>query len=84
MNNKEILIKQLLYRSLHRGCKETDILLGKFASANVENFDDQKLNLYQNFIIEDDMEIYDWILRATPTPPQYLKLVEEIQKFHKL
>ena len=45
--NKEILIKQLLYRSKHRGCKETDILLGKFAEEKITNFSDEKLNLYQ-------------------------------------
>ena len=83
-NTKELLIKKLLYRSIHRGCKETDILLGNFAIASVESFNDSKLALYQNFISEDDMEIYDWILRAKTTPEKYQSLVTEIQKFHNL
>jgi len=83
-NNKELLIKKLLYRSIHRGCKETDILLGNFAIARTESFDNSKLELYQNFIGEDDMEIYDWLLRAKATPTKYQNLVIEIQEFHDL
>ena len=30
MTNKEILKKQIIYRSTHRGSKEMDILLGNF------------------------------------------------------
>ena len=58
---KEILIKQLLYRSNHRGCKETDILLGKFFNSEFKNFSDEKLNLYNQFISQDDALIYDWL-----------------------
>jgi antitoxin CptB len=83
-SDKELLIKKLLYRSIHRGCKETDILLGNFAIARTESFDDSKLDLYQNFISEDDLEIYDWILRAKTTPKEYQSLVTEIQEFHNL
>ena len=83
-DNKKLLIKKLLYRSIHRGCKETDILLGNFAIARTESFDDLKLKLYQDFITEDDMEIYDWLLRAKITPEKYQNLVIEIQQFHNL
>lgn len=82
--NKEILIKQVLYRSTHRGCKETDILLGKFAEAKVLEFNDEKLNLYHSFIEEDDMMIYDWILSKLDFPQKYSDLIEEIRKYHNL
>ena len=81
---KEILIKQLLYRSSHRGCKETDILLGKFIAEKITEFDDIKLNLYNKFIEEDDLLIYDWILQKIAAPEQYYTLIEDIQVFHKL
>lgn len=82
--NRELLIKQVLYRSTHRGCKETDILLGKFAEAKIAEFDDEKLNLYHNFIEEDDMMIYDWILSKADFAEKYLGLIEEIRDFHDL
>jgi len=36
MINKEILKKQIIYRSKHRGTKEMDILLGKFTNKGIE------------------------------------------------
>jgi antitoxin CptB len=78
------MIKTLLYRSLHRGCKETDILLGLFAKKKVVDFSDEELNLYASLVLEDDVLIYDWILQKIPTPNQYQKLVQSIRKFHNL
>ena len=82
--NKEILIKQVLYRSQHRGCKETDILLGKYIVEKINEFDDEKLDLYQTFINEDDFAIYDWILNKMNVPEEYFGLVVEIREFHDI
>lgn len=82
--NKEILIKQVLYRSQHRGCKETDILLGKYIVEKINEFDDEKLDLYQKFINEDDLAIYDWILSRLNIPEEYVGLVVEIREFHDI
>jgi antitoxin CptB len=84
MKNKELLIKTLLYRSLHRGCKETDILLGRFAQNQITNFSDAELEIYSKMVLEDDVFIYDWILQKIPTPNQYQNLVWSIRKFHNL
>jgi antitoxin CptB len=82
--DKEIFIKQLLYRSMHRGCKETDILLGKFIVDKILEFNDDKLQLYQNFIDEDDLMIYEWILNKSNIPEQYVEMVDEIRTFHNI
>ncbi len=81
---KNILIKQLLYRSNHRGCKETDILLGRFFNQKNQDFSLQDLQLYDKFISEDDMLIYDWILGKITPSSQYEKLIIEIRQFHNL
>ncbi len=83
-DNKELLIKTLLYRSLHRGCKETDILLGLFAKNKIADFNDEELELYSKLVLEDDVFIYDWILQKIPVPNQYQNLVQSIRQFHKL
>ena len=84
MLDREIIIKTLLYRSLHRGCKETDILLGIFAKDKVANFNNEELQLYSELISEDDVFIYDWILQKTPVPEKYQTLIENIRQFHDL
>lgn len=76
---REILLRKIMYRSLHRGCKETDIILGNYAKASAQNFDDEKLALYHDFLDESDAEIYDWILDKIAVPVRYQELVTEIK-----
>ncbi len=82
-NNREILLKKSLYRSVNRGCKETDILLGEFAKAKINDFNQEQLLIYKDFIEEDDLEIYDWILGKKNIPKKYKNLIEQISGFHK-
>ena len=60
MINKEILKKQIIYRSTHRGSKEMDLLLGNFVKKNINNLDIVELkDLEKLLFIEDDI-IYKW------------------------
>ena len=48
MTNKDILKKQIIYRSTHRGTKEMDLLLGNFTKKNINIFNDSELNDLNN------------------------------------
>ena len=43
MTNKEILKKQIIYRSTHRGFKEMDLLLGNFVKKYINNLGESDL-----------------------------------------
>jgi antitoxin CptB len=77
-------LKKIIYRAVHRGCKETDFLLGDFFVANKNNLSELGLDLCEKFLNEDDMLIYDWILEKIPTEIIYQSLIEKIRKFHGL
>ncbi len=64
-------IKRLIYQSTHRGCKETDLLLGDFAVAHLANLSEQEVDLYEQFILENDWDIYAWLTGTSPLPPHY-------------
>jgi antitoxin CptB len=81
---KEILLKQLHYRSNYRGCKETDILLGKFFNEKFREFNDLQLETYRRFIEEDDMLIYDWILGNIAFKDEYESIIAKIRSFHDI
>jgi len=76
------LRRQLFYRSLHRGCKETDFLIGEFAKAKLDEISDPQL--FGEFLEEDDTKIYDWILAKDEVPEYYRELVYSIRDFHKI
>ena len=60
MTNNEILKKQIIYRSAHRGSKEMDILLGNFVKEHIDDFSDDDLkNLEQILFLEDEI-LYRW------------------------
>ena len=63
MQNKKNLIKQIIYRSSHRGSKEMDLLLGNFVKKYINVFDDKDLSdLYELLSIEDEI-IYKWYFK---------------------
>ena len=60
MINREILKKQIIYRSTHRGTKEMDMLLGKFVEENINSLrEDDLINLNQILNLEDET-LYNW------------------------
>tara|TARA_B110000014_G_C19827073_1_gene428955 strand:- start:50 stop:304 length:255 start_codon:yes stop_codon:yes gene_type:complete len=61
MTNKEILKKQIIYRSTHRGTKEMDILLGSFVKKNINSFEDFELIELNNLMKTDDEILRKWI-----------------------
>ena len=62
--------KRLLYRSVYRGNKENDILLGQFARAHIAEFDAAELDQYERLLETGDNEIFDWVAGKAPVPPE--------------
>ena len=63
MKNNEILKRQIIYRSTHRGSREMDILLGNFVKKHIDEFNDSELkDLKQLLFIEDEI-IYNWYFK---------------------
>ena len=62
MTNNEVLKKQIIYRSTHRGFKEMDLLLGGFVKKNIEKFDSKDLNDLDKLLSLEDEIIYKWYL----------------------
>ena len=62
--------KRLLYRSVYRGNKENDILLGQFARAHIAEFDATELDQYERLLSAGDNDIYDWVARKADPPAE--------------
>ncbi len=63
--------KRLLYRSIHTGMKETDILLGGFARRHLPTFGDRQLELYERILEAGDPRIYAWLSGREAVPSSY-------------
>lgn len=64
----EIRRKRLRFRSWHRGTRELDLLLGRFADAHLGRMSPDQLDLYEALLGKPDPEIYRWISGEEPPP----------------
>ena len=53
--------KRLLFRSWHRGTREMDLLLGRFAERNLATFSRRQVDLYEALLEYSDNDLYDWM-----------------------
>ena len=60
MTNNEILKKQIIYRSTHRGSKEMDLLLGNFVKRYIDSFNEKELKELNKIICLEDEVIHKW------------------------
>ena len=60
MTNKDILKKQIVYRSMHRGSKEMDLLLGNFVKRYINEFTNADLKDLEELLFIEDEVIYKW------------------------
>jgi antitoxin CptB len=68
-SSSEIRRKRLSFRSWHRGTRESDLILGRFADAHMAGFDEVQLDRYEALLDCSDADIFDWVTgRVAPAP----------------
>ena len=65
MVNKEILKKQIIYRSTHRGSKEMDLLLGNFVKKHIDELNESELKDLAKLLFIEDEVIYKWYIKKS-------------------
>ena len=76
----KVVRKRLLIRSWRRGTKELDLILGQFSDKNLKKLKMSELNLYEQFLSNDDHLIYNWIFSKKESPVIFQSLIEQIQE----
>ena len=58
----------MIFRALHRGTKECDVLLGGFVQRNIGTFDATELDELEAILEMPDVDLTDWLngRRAVP------------------
>jgi antitoxin CptB len=74
--------KRLLYRSVYRGNKENDILLGQFARAHIAELSEAELDQYERLLSASDNDIYDWVAgKAVPPAESDTAVLRKLMAF---
>lgn len=78
METHEHRLKRLQMRSMRRGIKEMDIILDRFARANLAGMTDADLSLYDAMLEENDHDLYQWVTGQVSAPDPYGGLIAQI------
>ena len=71
--------KRLYMRSIRRGIKEMDLILTAYADARLGQMGPEALTLYDQFLGENDHDLYQWVTGQVASPVEYGSLVHDIQ-----
>jgi antitoxin CptB len=63
--------RKLLFRCWHRGMREMDLIMGRFADATIEHLTDDELAQFEHLMEAPDPEILAWITGEAAVPPDY-------------
>ena len=63
--------RKILFRCWHRGMRETDLIMGRFADHAIEKLDDSELNELERLIELPDREILGWVIGEIAVPADF-------------
>lgn len=63
--------RRALYRSWRRGTREMDLLMGRFADAEIDVLSDDELAVFEDLIEVQDRDLFSWISGTAETPETY-------------
>lgn len=81
LEEKNLLIKKLVFRSKYMGCKENTMLFASFAKSNLENLSEMDLILYHELIKTDDETLFGWICGKLKIPRKFTEIITKIRNF---
>ena len=76
--------KKLIFRAWHRGTREMDLLLGRFADEHVAAFSSGQIERLEALLEEGDPDLYNWATGREPIPAEVDTDVMRLLKDHVL
>jgi antitoxin CptB len=75
--------RRLLYRLWHRGTREMDLIMGRFADAAIGELTDAEIAELEVLAEVPDPELYAWVTGERPVPPNYdIAVFRHLRDFH--
>lgn len=77
--------KRAAYRAAHRGTKEMDHLMGRYADAHLPSMDEAALTRFEELLAIPDPELQTWLLAPSmPEGTAFEFLIADMRRFHGL
>ena len=77
--------KRALYRAQHRGTKEMDWMIGRYATAQLDDMSIAALGAFESFLEVGDPTLNAWLLDPSScSEVQFAGLIDDIRRFNSL
>jgi antitoxin CptB len=75
--------KKILFRAWHRGMREMDLIMGRYAEASLDTMTDVELDIFELLIEAPDRDLLAWITDREATPVNYnTDVFKALKAFH--
>ena len=75
--------RRALFRAWHRGMREMDILLGKFADASLAAMSEAEMDEFEVILDAIDRDLLAWLTGEAPLPQEYdTPVMRKLMEFH--
>ncbi len=75
--------RRLLFRAWHRGIKEMDIVMGRFADAHIGTFTDEDMVALEALMTVPDQQMFACVLGAEAPEPEFdTPMFRRLRDFH--
>jgi antitoxin CptB len=75
--------RKLLFQSWHRGIREMDLIMGRFANEEIDSLVGQELDDFERLTEVPDQELLAWVTGEQATPTEYDTVVfRRMRDFH--
>lgn len=75
--------RRILFRAWHRGTREMDLLMGRFADSELAGLSETELADLEGLLEAQDRDVFDWLSGAAAVPADYdTPLFRRLLAFH--
>ncbi|WP_371346186.1 succinate dehydrogenase assembly factor 2 [Ancylobacter sp. IITR112] len=74
--------RRILYRSWHRGTREMDLLMGRFADACIGELSEEEVADFERLIEVEDPDLFGWLGSGVPSPDFDTPVFHRFRQFH--
>jgi antitoxin CptB len=75
--------RRILFRAWHRGLREMDLIMGRFADAEIGSMSEADLGEFERLIEVPDRDLFGWITGEVPIPANYdSPVLRRLRDFH--
>lgn len=76
--------RKVLFRAWHRGMRENDLIMGRFADAEIGALSEAELDEFERLIDVLDRDLLSWVTGEAPVPENYdTDVFRRLKAFHQ-